>query len=107
MNRRDFLKLSVQVGASAAALAMFSAVPQLAPYPQAGIESEPRLWGDGIHDDSPWFRWKFKQMVQNGGGTINLPPGRFFLGQTVPLDGVSGLRVQGFGTTITRRQGWG
>lgn len=75
MNRRSFLLFTGAFASSVIVRPRLGAVPLQVATPVIQ-DVPPRLWGDGIHDDSVWFQW---MIDHTRGRVLDLQSGTFRL----------------------------
>lgn len=86
MNRREWLRNATLLAAGVIAADQLELLDRLAPRSLfAAWGSPPKLWGDGIHDDTAALQWRITDMIARlpAGGRLVLPHGTYRVGRTV------------------------
>lgn len=93
-SRRRFL-----FGAGAAALLAAPALVHASSLMKLSVPRVPKLWGDGIHDDSAALQYLIDQQAPTG--LVRFPPGDYRLGRGLWFDLPSDTSVDFSGTRLT------
>ncbi len=59
----------------------------------------PKLWGDGVHDDTYALQWLIDKQAA-AGPTVHIPPGAYRILKTLDMRLLSGTRVEGEGVKL-------
>lgn len=87
LTRRAFLRASALVSAGIIAHNQLELLDRLAPRSLFPSSYVPRLWGDGIHDDTEALQRMMQAAVDSRHSVVSLPRGTYRLTRTIQIHG--------------------
>lgn len=109
MNRRLFLRNAAILAAGVVAADQLALLDRLEPrrlFPAWGNTNiPPKLWGDGIHDDTRALQWRIDEAFRTESNVVAFPQGTFKVSSAIVAPLRDGMRLDGTGSRLLGAHG--